>query len=306
MRPLAATCPAARPRQAVKRLQPARGRRAGHRPRRVPGRPPCPPRPCSGQTPADDLRQARQPPHPEGHQADPPGRLGLARPIPGRPRPRPAWQAAPGPLAQRLAAGRQDRRLPRALRRGRASGAPSPPPGPWPAGDALPALPREPAGPNACPRAAPARSAGAPPPPPAWAPRAPPLPPSAPACPPAADGGAWSRRAAPAPPAPRRRPRRLAAAGPPTLGPGRSRLPSGETLAAHARPAGQGRRLAPPAGVRVRCAVMAIALCGWHPAYSYHAARKGGVQPLAPQGSLRERAHDLTTIFGTAPNLSEP
>jgi hypothetical protein len=127
MRPLAATCPAARPRQAVKRLQPARGRRAGHRPRRVPGRPPCPPRPCSGQTPADDLRQPRQPPHPEGHQAAPPGRLGLSRPIPGRPRPRPAWQAAPGPLAQRLAAGRQDRHLPRALRR-RWGGARDPPP----------------------------------------------------------------------------------------------------------------------------------------------------------------------------------
>jgi hypothetical protein len=127
MRPLAATCPAARPRQAVKRLQPARGRRAGRRPRRVPGRPPCPPRPCSGQMPADDLRQPRQPPHPEGHQAAPPGRLGLSRPIPGRPRPRPAWQAAPGPLAQRLAAGRQDRRLPRALRR-RWGGARDPPP----------------------------------------------------------------------------------------------------------------------------------------------------------------------------------
>jgi hypothetical protein len=29
------------------------------------------------------------------------------------------------------------------------------------------------------------------------------------------------------------------------------------------------------------------------------------VQPLAPQGSLRESAHDLTTMFGTAPNLRD-
>jgi hypothetical protein len=31
-----------------------------------------------------------------------------------------------------------------------------------------------------------------------------------------------------------------------------------------------------------------------------------GLQPLAPQGSLRESAHDLTTMFGTAPNVREP
>ena len=67
----------------------------------------------------------------------------------------------------------------------------------------------------------------------------------------------------------------------PSRRPGRSRLPSGETLAAHARPAGQGRRLAPPAGP----GAPGPRSC------PCPAAGRGGGRDSAPPGTARLPSH---------------
>src|SRR5882724_2351545 len=117
MIPPPATFPDDRQCQSLKAFQHALARRAGRRPLRVPGIQPCQPRPCSGQTTADDKLQQRQHPHPDGQQADQPGRMVISLQIHWRQRQRPAFQAAHRPFDQILVAVRQDGLLQRELLR---------------------------------------------------------------------------------------------------------------------------------------------------------------------------------------------
>src|SRR5882724_1175083 len=95
-------------RQSLKGLQQAFSRRVSHRSRGVPDGQPAQRGLDCGQAPADPKLQPRQPPQPDGQQADQPGGMVVPLPIHRGQRQGVAFQAAHRLLDQRLVAVRQD------------------------------------------------------------------------------------------------------------------------------------------------------------------------------------------------------